>query len=418
MPAENIYNAFAQPVRSAVDYANDYERNALLRQNVAQNALALQDAQTKSADAQRTRDDAVQIRTALSGMPASSSITDRVNTLIGLGTPTAIDYADKIGTSVANQRKTNADADKAVADADRLALQHKIDIQAQLAQAAGTATDQASWNRGLQIARSLGVDTSNLPQQFDPVVAKQLHDQSLTGVQQLDQVWKQRGYDLDVTKQNEVARHNRADEGLTRERLTIDQQQPKGILVQSDQGPVLADPRTGKSTPVVDQSGKPLGSKQGSTLTEGQAKALGFGSRMVASGRVLDDLGMQGVDMPVLGGYGGSLVNAFGSAQQQQVEQAQRDWVNAILRRESGAAISPSEFDSAKKQYFAQPGDKPGVIAQKRQNRLLAEQGVLAEVPTAQRGSFVTAPSGAASTGGGLADAIAAELARRAKGGR
>jgi hypothetical protein len=53
----------------------------------------------------------------------------------------------------------------------------------------------------------------------------------------------------------------------------------------------------------------------------------------------------------------------------QKVNQAQRDFVNAVLRQESGAAIADSEFENAKKQYFPQPGDKPEVIEQKRQNR-------------------------------------------------
>lgn len=64
--------------------------------------------------------------------------------------------------------------------------------------------------------------------------------------------------------------------------------------------------------------------------------------------------------------------NFLVSPERQQVEQAQRDFVNAQLRRESGAAISQSEFDSAKKQYFPQPGDSDTVISQKRKNRDIA----------------------------------------------
>ena len=57
------------------------------------------------------------------------------------------------------------------------------------------------------------------------------------------------------------------------------------------------------------------------------------------------------------------------SKDQQKVEQAQRDFVNAALRVESGASISESEFNSAKKQYFPQPGDTKEVIEQKRAAR-------------------------------------------------
>lgn len=38
----------------------------------------------------------------------------------------------------------------------------------------------------------------------------------------------------------------------------------------------------------------------------------------------------------------------------QQYEQAKTNFVNAVLRRESGAKISDEEFDSAEKQYFVQ----------------------------------------------------------------
>jgi hypothetical protein len=72
------------------------------------------------------------------------------------------------------------------------------------------------------------------------------------------------------------------------------------------------------------------------------------------------------------------------SPEQQQVEQAQRDFVNATLRKESGAAISNSEFDNARRQYFPQPGDDKTVIEQKRKNRELSTRGMLAEVPGGQ----------------------------------
>lgn len=122
-------------------------------------------------------------------------------------------------------------------------------------------------------------------------------------------------------------------------------------------------------------------------LTDTQAKALQFGSRMQVSGKLLDDLAAGGTNQPGLVKRGaeavgvGGLANWTQSESQQQVDQAQRDFVNAVLRRESGAAISPGEFENAQKQYFPQPGDEPKTLAQKRRNRDLATQGILAEVP-------------------------------------
>ena len=51
--------------------------------------------------------------------------------------------------------------------------------------------------------------------------------------------------------------------------------------------------------------------------------------------------------------------------------------MNAVLRQESGAAISPTEFDSAQKQYFPQSGDSQQVITQKAANRDLVTRNFI-----------------------------------------
>lgn len=57
--------------------------------------------------------------------------------------------------------------------------------------------------------------------------------------------------------------------------------------------------------------------------------------------------------------------------------QAQRSFINSVLRKESGAAISMGEFDNGVKQYFPQPGDSKDLIAQKKLNRQRAVQGMI-----------------------------------------
>lgn len=74
-----------------------------------------------------------------------------------------------------------------------------------------------------------------------------------------------------------------------------------------------------------------------------------------------------------------ALFNVIASPERQQVVQAQRNFVNAILRVESGAAINKDEFDNSQRQYFPQVGDSQAVIAQKRQNRVTAMQGMARE---------------------------------------
>jgi hypothetical protein len=125
--------------------------------------------------------------------------------------------------------------------------------------------------------------------------------------------------------------------------------------------------------------------------TEGQGKAVLFGSRMLSAHQTLDQLAQQGVTqpsmtvraaraVPLVGNLAGMAANAaVASPQQQQVEQAQRDFINAVLRRESGAVIADSEFTNAAQQYFPQPGDSPSVMEQKRRNREIAIQGIAVE---------------------------------------
>lgn len=121
-------------------------------------------------------------------------------------------------------------------------------------------------------------------------------------------------------------------------------------------------------------------------VTEFQGKNALYGSRAAMSDKVLNDLeekiSLVGLstkeslqNTPVIGGALGAAANVALSADQQKVEQAQRNFVNAVLRQESGAVISNQEFDNAKKQYFPQPGDSKEVIAQKRANRQAAIAG-------------------------------------------
>ena len=49
--------------------------------------------------------------------------------------------------------------------------------------------------------------------------------------------------------------------------------------------------------------------------------------------------------------------------------QSARNFINAKLRRESGAVIAESEFVEARQQYLPQPGDSDKVLADKKANR-------------------------------------------------
>lgn len=153
----------------------------------------------------------------------------------------------------------------------------------------------------------------------------------------------------------------------------------------------------------------------GKPLTEGQSKALLFGTRMQAAEKVLGDLEKAGKVFSTPGantGYGiGSAVNLINSKEGQQLDQAKRDFLNAVLRRESGAVIADPEFENGNKQYFPQLGDAPDVIAQKKANRELATRGILAEVPDSEnRVAQVRGPGAASEAPAGLPSGMSRQI--------
>ena len=102
--------------------------------------------------------------------------------------------------------------------------------------------------------------------------------------------------------------------------------------------------------------------------------AAGFAARMMDAEDAFSNLEKAGYSRAdITSGLGSSfLPNALRSPEAQQWEQAERNFVNAVLRQESGAAIAPSEFESATKQYFPRAGDSSEVIKQKADNRATA----------------------------------------------
>lgn len=112
-------------------------------------------------------------------------------------------------------------------------------------------------------------------------------------------------------------------------------------------------------------------------MTEGQSNAALYADRMRNSEPIILDNSVAGqntfdkikAQVPGVGNY--LVSEGF-----QKYDQARRDFINATLRRESGAVISDAEFDNANKQYFPQPGDSDAVLKQKAENRRIAIEGI------------------------------------------
>ena len=114
-----------------------------------------------------------------------------------------------------------------------------------------------------------------------------------------------------------------------------------------------------------------------------------YANRTVSANKVIDSLSDKFSSATAIGGI---LPNIVQSADRQQYEQAKRDFVNAVLRKESGAAISPTEFSSAEIQYFPRAGDSAEVVRQKELNRVNTINGLIGSAGSAYNGTYLYTP--------------------------
>ena len=122
-------------------------------------------------------------------------------------------------------------------------------------------------------------------------------------------------------------------------------------------------------------------------------KAAGFASRTITASDVTRDLEADPSFDPAsirmsFGANSGVLGNYALSDTEQRYVQAKRDWITAALRKESGAAIPPSEMEEKDRTFFPQPGDKPGVILQKAKAREQEIRSIIAQSGGAFKENF------------------------------
>lgn len=270
--------------------------------------------------------------------------------------------------------------------------------------------DPAKYAEVLQGMTEMGLP---VPEHFknNPAMANVAARASMTALQQLQMALQERNADLQARQLEQTIRqfeHNLTKPIEMGNRLV----DPRTYEVLKDFTPPQLDerynPETGQLEKVVwdgvhPESAEPFGGQKapsgmiGTTNPEtgetvwtpgpgkggfnvDQAKNAGFADRMVAANAIISDEKLQAAQMDA-GKIGWSKVPVLGNAmvgtEYQQADQARRDFINAVLRRESGAVISDSEFDNANKQYFPQPFDGPEVLKQKAANRKTAIEGVI-----------------------------------------
>lgn len=386
----SIYSQIQQP--QAVNPLAQLAQVSQIQGSQQQNRLA----QLQMQEYERARQQEEAQRGVVAGFGADQ--TQNYNALLRSGN---LKGAQDYQQGNLNQRKTATEAEAA-----QFKLAHER-TGAYLNLVSG-AKDENSYQQALMQAKAMGVDTSSAPATFDPQFVANAASQAQTAQQRIEAAARSRGLDIQALTQQEQGRHNRVGEGISQGNLGVAQANlglrrqelsaggrapagyratPDGNLTFIPGGP--ADPQNKAG------GGKPL--------TEGQSKSLVFASRMQEANDTLDKLSgggtvnsIPGSTLPVVG----AAINAIGGQGNQQLVQAKRDFINAVLRRESGAAIASSEFDNADKQYFPQIGDTAAVIAQKRKNREIATRGIAADVPDSENRISQVRGSPPAASGG------------------
>jgi len=113
------------------------------------------------------------------------------------------------------------------------------------------------------------------------------------------------------------------------------------------------------------------------TATGIERQTLAFYNRAKEADTTIEPLEPTIAKMGLVGQGRLQMAPNFAQLQENQsYRQAQRAFTEARLRKESGAAIPPAEYENDSKTYFAQPGDGQKILEQKRKARQTVLDGL------------------------------------------
>jgi NACalpha-BTF3-like transcription factor len=117
-------------------------------------------------------------------------------------------------------------------------------------------------------------------------------------------------------------------------------------------------------------------------MTEAQSKDTVYATRAQGSLETLDKLGdaLTSLGESAAGSLG-KTGNYLKSEEYQQAEQAGREFLAAVLRKDTGAAVTQQEMDIYGSTYLPEPGNGPKVLEQKRVSRRRALEALKAGMP-------------------------------------
>ncbi|PDT55762.1 hypothetical protein CO678_41990 [Bradyrhizobium diazoefficiens] len=200
------------------------------------------------------------------------------------------------------------------------------------------------------------------------------------------------------------SRRNAPNAGVT-EYQPAGSSEDRGTVNGPDGKPIPIPPGVDRKT-FVNEISKSTADALTGKKTEVQAKSEKFGNQMELAEKNIKGLESEYTSTLGAGGFfrgteylpGGNMLQ---SDNYQKFRQARDSFLTALLRDESGAAIGTSEFNRREKEMFPQPGDGPEIIAQKRELRRVAIEGMKKAA-----GPGYKSPTEAASNGGPKADPL------------
>ncbi|RWP40157.1 MAG: hypothetical protein EOR04_19620 [Mesorhizobium sp.] len=115
-------------------------------------------------------------------------------------------------------------------------------------------------------------------------------------------------------------------------------------------------------------------------MTEGQSKDTTYAVRAEGALPILDQYGNALTNFPerAAGALPGGVGNYLQSPEYQQAQQAGTEFLQAILRKDTGAAITAQETAEYGKVYLPRPGDSPETLTQKQMSRKRALEALKA----------------------------------------
>jgi hypothetical protein len=124
---------------------------------------------------------------------------------------------------------------------------------------------------------------------------------------------------------------------------------------------------------------KPVPKPEDIRLTEGEATATSHYMDMISAKNALTQLNSNMADLRTqmsVEAAKAPILNPMVNATEQQINQAQEQWVGAKIYHDTGKAATLDEVRKKIQTYFPRVGDKPAVIEQKKKAREDAEKAV------------------------------------------